>query len=77
MVPILWFPDHVLGTEWHCALASLSLKNSLNSFLKKYLYLFDCVGLSCSMWELPLWRMDSPVLARGLSFSMACRILVP
>ena len=77
VVPILWFPDHVLGTEWPCALASLALKNSLNSFLKKYLYLFDCVGLSCSMWELPLWRMDSPVLARGLSFSMACRILVP
>ena len=32
MVPILCFPDLVLGTEWHCGLASLSLKNSLNSF---------------------------------------------
>ena len=75
VVPILWFPDHVLGTEWHCALASLSLKNSLNSFLKKYLYLFDCVGLSCStgifnlccvMWDLLVMAWKLLLVAYGI-----------
>ena len=47
----------------------------------QYLYLFVfCLaarGLSCGMWHLSLWHMDSLVVGCRLSCSEACGILVP
>ena len=45
-------------------------------FLEIFIYLV-ALGLSCHMWDLSLWRMESPVAALWLSCSTACEIFVP
>lgn len=53
---------------------SLSDGYRVSVFLNIYLlHLY----LSCIMWDLLLWRPDSPLVVRGLSCSMAYGILAP
>ena len=62
--------------DTHPASASVSFGLLLGACYYLFIYL-AASGLSWSMRDLLLWCRDSLVVARGLTCSTACRVLVP